>query len=513
MAFIELNPSQFLAVVPEIGLALWAIVILAVDMFSGRRVHRRTLGILAAAGMLGVLVLALLVSVPPVTLPQEATSDPNLDPRSVLGGMIRHDLYAFVFRLIFIISGALTCLVSIDYRPARAGGEYYALLILATMAMGLMAASNDLMMLYLATEASSFALYLLAGFMRDTPRSAESGIKYFVFGAVTSAIMLYGLALIFGLSGGQTNYQAVANALMGLDTRMLAVLAVLLVIVGFAFKTAAVPFHFWTPDVYEGAPTPFVGFLSTASKAAGFAILMRFLLYVFPPVFTQASVVWVQLMQPIAILTMFLGNLLAVTQSNIKRMLAYSSIAQAGYMLIGVTAFAFAQSRQSLDAAADAVGAVIFYAATYMLTNIGAFAVVSAVSQRVGSEDIRAFNGLSRRAPYLALGMTAAMLSLTGAPPLVGFVGKLFLFRSAVSDNLVFLVAVGVVNVLISVFYYLGVIRAMYVERSANDTQPMRVPSATAWVVLLSSAAILLITVASTPVWNIALDAARSLLN
>ncbi len=509
MAYSVFDPSHFLAIAPEIGLTLWALVILAVDMFSARRISRRTLGILAAAGMAGVLVLSLLIAMPPATVAPQIGGD----ARSALGGMIRHDLFAFVFRVIFIAAGILTCLVSIDFRPARAGGEYYALLILATMAMGLMAASNDLIMLYLATEASSFALYLLAGFIRDTPRSAEAGIKYFVFGAVTSTIMLYGLALIFGLSGGQTHYGAVAQALAGADTRMLTVLAVLLIIAGFAFKTSAVPFHFWTPDVYEGAPTPFVGFLSTASKAAGFAILMRFLLYVFEPPFSQASVVWVQLMQPLAILTMFLGNLLAITQSNIKRMLAYSSIAQAGYMLIGVTAFGFAYSRQSSEAAADAVAAVIFYAATYMLTNVAAFAVVSVVSQRVGSEEISAFNGLGRRAPYTALGMTAAMLSLLGAPPLVGFLGKLFLFRAAISDDLVLLVAIGVVNVLISVFYYLGIVRAMYVERSANDAQPMIVPAATGWVVLVSSAAIVFITVASTQFWSVALDAAKALLN
>ncbi|MCS7060462.1 MAG: NADH-quinone oxidoreductase subunit N [Anaerolineae bacterium] len=509
MAYSVFDPSQFLAIAPEIGLMLWALVILALDMVSGRRIPRRTLGVLAAAGMAGVLFLSLLIATPPQIVVPELGSD----PRSVLGGMIRHDLFAFVFRIIFIAAGILTCLVSIDFRPLRAAGEYYALLILSTMAMGLMAASNDLIMLYLATEASSFALYLLAGFMRDTPRSAEAGIKYFVFGAAASTVMLYGLALLFGLSGGQTGYAAVAQLLAGADTRMAAVLAVLLIIVGFAFKTSAVPFHFWTPDVYEGAPTPFVGFLSTASKAAGFAILMRFLLYVFEPPFSQAAVVWVQLMQPLAILTMFLGNLLAITQSSIKRMLAYSSIAQAGYMLIGVTAFGFAYSRQAPEAAADAAAAVIFYAATYMLTNIAAFAVVSIVSQRVGSEQISAFNGLARRAPYLALGMTAAMLSLLGAPPLVGFVGKLFLFRAAIADSLVMLVVVGVLNVLISVFYYLGIVRAMYVERSSDDPLPLPTPTATGWVVLLSSTAILFITVASTQFWGIAVDAAKALLN
>ncbi len=500
MVDTSIDFSQFLAILPEIGLAAWACIVLAIDLFSSRGMRRRTLGIVAAAGMLGVLIVSLLV-MPPAG-----------EGRIVLGSMIRYDLYAWVFRAIFLVSGALTCLASIDFKPARAGGEYYALLILATMAMGLMAASNDLIMLYLATETASLALYLLAGFMRDTPRSAEAGLKYFIFGAVTSTLMLYGLALLYGLSGGQTGYPAVGRALAGADTGMLTVLALLLVMVGFAFKTSAVPFHFWTPDGYEGAPTPFVGFLSPASLAAGFAILMRFLFYVFPPVLTQASVVWVQVMQPIAILTMFVGNLLAITQTNIKRMLAYSSIAQAGYLLIGVTAFGFAISRGH-PLAVDAVAAVIFYVATYMLTNVAAFGVVSIVSQRVGSEDIRAFSGLSRRAPYLALGMVAALLSLTGAPPLVGFIGKLFLFRSAMGEGLTLLVVIAIVNVLISVFYYLGVVRAMYVDRTASDDLPMRVPAAAGWVVLITGMAVVVITLASTVFWSIAVDAAKSFLN
>ncbi len=492
MGYTTFNPSELLAVVPEIGLTLWAFVILVIDLFSARAIRRRTLGILSAAGMLGVLILSFLVAMPPAGQPAQV----------VLGGMIRHDLYAFVFRILFLVSGMLTCLVSIDYKPARAGGEYYALLILATMAMGLMAASNDVIMLYLATETASMALYLLAGFMRESPRSAEAGLKYFVFGAVTSTVMLYGLALLYGLSGGTTSYQGIAQALAGVDTGMLTVLALLLVMVGFAFKTSAVPFHFWTPDVYEGAPTPFVGFLSTASKAAGFAILMRFLLYISP----QPWLAWVQVLQPIAILTMLVGNLLAITQTNIKRMLAYSSIAQAGYMLIGVTAFTAAQSQANAE---DAIAAVIFYAAIYMLTNIGAFAVVTAVSQRTGSDDIKAFAGLSRRAPYLALGMVAVLLSLTGAPPLAGFVGKLFLFRSAMAEDLILLVVVGVVNVLISVFYYLGVVRAMYVDKSPNDAQPMPIPAPTGWVVADRRHGDLCHHMAATPFWNIALEAAN----
>jgi NADH-quinone oxidoreductase subunit N len=495
MGDITFNANELLAVAPQIGLTLWAFFILLLDAFSLRSISRRTLGLLSAAGMLAVLVITAFLA------PSENKST------VVLGGMVRDDLFSFLFAGIFIIAGALTCLVSIDFKPARAGGEYFALVILATMTMSIMAAANDMIVLYLATEASSMALYLLAGFMRDTPRSAEAGLKYFVFGAVTSTIMLYGLGLLFGMAG-QTGYQSVAQSLALPDSRMIATFALLLIIVGFAFKTSAVPFHFWAPDVYEGAPTPVSGFVSTASKAAGFAILLRFLAYAFPPAESLPSFVWMAIMQPIAILTMFLGNLLAVTQTSVKRMLAYSSIAQAGYMLIGVAAFANASAADRPAAMAS----VIFYLATYMLTNIGAFAVVGVVSQRVGGETFADFNGLARRSPYLALGMVAALLSLTGAPPLVGFVGKLFIFRAAINDGLVWLVVLGVVNVLISVFYYLGVVRAMYVERGPADAQPLKVPVWSGWVVGITAAAILVTTVASTPVWDIAIAAARAFL-
>jgi len=503
MELSQFNSSELLAVAPEIGLTLWAFIILTLDFLKVPALNRRVLGIISAVGMIVILLSTLMLA----PLPEGSTM--------VLGGMIRYDLYASVFKVIFIAGGALTCLAAIDYKPVRAGGEFYTLIILATVAMSLMASASDIILLYLAMETSSMALYLLAGFMRDTKRSSEAGIKYFIFGAVTSTIMLYGLSLFYGMTG-QTNYLAIGQTLMNPETRMVALLALLLVIVGFAFKTTAVPFHFWAPDVYDGAPTPVTGFISTASKAAGFAILIRFLVYALPPfpsMQSQASLVWVSMMQPIAILTMFLGNLLAITQTSVKRMLAYSSIAQAGYLLIGVTALGYAATRNELQTAMpDALAAVIFYVATYMLTNIGAFTIVGLVAQRTGGENLKDFNGLARRSPYLALAMVAVLLSLTGAPPLVGFVGKFFLFRSAINENLIPLAIVGVVNVLISVFYYLGVVRAMYVERSPNETQSFKVPAASAWVVLLTSFAVILITIISPIFYDLALAAAKSFL-
>lgn len=506
MTLTQFNPLELLAVLPELSLAIWALVILLADLMTGG-MKRRTLGLLTALGMVGVLVISFL------TIPPSGQVTPT-----VLGDLLRNDMYTFVFRAIFIVAGALTALIAADFKIARAGGEFYALLILATMSMSFMAASVDIIMLYLATEAASISLYLLAGFMRDTPRSAEAGMKYFVFGAVASTVMLFGLSLIYGASGGMTGYpplsiifqqqspSTVALVSQYPDMFTLGSFGLLLVMVGFMFKTSAVPFHFWSPDVYEGAPTPVSGFLSTASKAAGFAVMMRFIYYAFPPGLSPVSNIWVVMMQPIAILTMFLGNLLAVTQTNIKRMLAYSSIAQAGYMLMGATAFGWSQDR------ADALASIIFYVGTYMICNIAAFAVVGAVSNRLGSENIKDFAGLSRRSPYLALSMVACMLSLTGAPPLIGFIGKLFVFRAAMNANLIMLMIVGIVNVLISVYYYLGVTRAMYSDKGADNT-PVTVGGSTTWVVGLSAIVLVLLTVVATPFWNLAMEAARSFLS
>jgi NADH-quinone oxidoreductase subunit N len=490
-AFVEVNLGEFLGILPEILLLLWSMVVLALDLVSGRALKRRTLGVTAAIGMLVILVVAILAR------PAES--------QTILGGMIRNDLFTYVFRLIFIAAGALTCLVTIDFRSFRIGSEYYAIIIFTTIAMSLMAGANDMIMLFLATESASLSLYLLAGFYRGNKLSAEAGMKYFIFGAVASAIFLFGLSLFYGLSGGKTSYQAIAQALLNPELRIPVSFASLLVLVGFAFKTSAFPFHFWAPDVYQGAPTPVSGYISTASKAAGFAILLRFLFYTLPPGSSEASLTWAALMQPLAILTMVIGGLLALVQTNVKRMLAYSSVSQAGYILVGVTALAANQVGR-----ADALAAVIFYIATYMLTNIGAFAVTGLVAERVGGDDIEHFNGLGRRAPYLALGMTAALVSLLGAPPLVGFVAKLVVFSAAIGVNLVPLVVIAIIMVLVSVVYYLNVVRAMYVERTERDDQPFYVPAPSGVVVLLTATGIVALTVISPPFWNLAIEAAQS---
>jgi NADH-quinone oxidoreductase subunit N len=499
--------AQFGAILPEILLVLWGGIVLAADLIAGGGIKRRTLGWLAGIGMLFIVAVTWFLR-------------PDEDAGSVLGGMIRADVWTWAFRLLFISGGALTCIASADFKAAKASGEYYALVIFASMAMGMMAASTNIIMLYLATETSSIALYLLAGFMRNSKLSAEAGLKYFVFGAVASTVMLYGLSLMYGMSGA-TGYREIAAVLGAAELRTPALFSMLLVLVGFAFKMSAVPLHWWAPDVYQGAPTPVSGFISTASKAAGFAIMMRFLFYVFTPGETgsAAMIAWMNLLKPFAVLTLLVGSLGALVQTNVKRMLAYSSVAQAGYVLIGAAAFA---SAPTLSERTQALAAVLFYLGTYMVTNIGAFTVVGLVSQRMGGDDFKHFAGLGKRAPYLALAMTASILSLLGAPPMVGFAGKFFLFRSAIgvyqSDpaNQVFflgMVIIGVLMVLVSVFYYLAVVKAMFVDKSDDDSRQLYVPAGTSITALICGVGVIATLVFTGPLFEIALSAARAFLS
>lgn len=498
--------SGFAALLPEILLVIWGSAVLAADLFASATIKRKTLGWLAAGGMLFILVLTWFMR-------------PVEGPNNVLGSMVRNDTWTWAFRIIFILGGALTCIASIDFKPAHAAGEYFSLIIFASLGMSLMAASNDIVMLYLAMETASIALYLLAGFMRNNKLSAEAGIKYFVFGAVASTVMLFGLSLMYGMSGGSTGYAQLAQRMAAPELRTGALFAMLLVVVGFAFKTSAVPFHFWAPDVYQGSPTPVAGFISTASKAAGFAILVRFLFAVLMSpdgaVTSVAGLAIINLLRAFAVLTLILGSLGALVQTNVKRMLAYSSVAQAGYMLMGVAAFV--APGVTVIGRQEALAAVLFYIGTYMLTNIGAFSVVGAVSQRLGGDDYANFAGLARRAPYLALAMTAALLSLLGAPPMVGFAGKLFVFRSVMgayganSDPFyLWLMVIGVVMVLVSVFYYLAVVKSMYVDRTADDAKPILVHGATGVVAVVCGLGVIATTLLAGPLFDIATDAARS---
>jgi NADH-quinone oxidoreductase subunit N len=356
-------------------------------------------------------------------------------------------------------------------------GEFYLLLLASTMGMCLMASAADLVMLFLAIETTSIPLYALAGFLTRDAKSAESGFKYLLYGATTSAVMLYGFSLVYGLTGTTQLYDLAPILFEQIGVSPLILLAVTaLVLVGFSFKASVAPFHFWAPDVYEGAPTPVAGFLSTASKAAGFAVLMRVILALFgTPAAVEGGVNWVVILAVLAALTMVIGNALALAQKNIKRLLAYSSVAQAGYILIGVAA--------AYGSSLGAAGAT-FYLGTYLVTNLAAFGVVTIVGRVMGSDEIACYAGLSRRSPGLALAMLVAFLSLGGVPLFGGFVGKVLVFASAVESGLVWLAVFGILNSVLGLYYYLTVLKVVYLYRSDEENHP--IPVTRPWSIALT---------------------------
>ena len=503
MNFSTDTQASVIAILPEILMTILAVAVLVYDVIwpEERRVQ---LGYLAGFGLMAIAGVVWLIGVPPAG---------GLEDQLLLGGMIRHDDMAQIFRVMVILAGALSCLLTMGVGPLRARGDFYAVLIVAVIGASLMSAAADLIMIFLALETTSITLYLLAGYLRDDDRSTEAGLKYFLFGAFTSAFTLYGLSLVYGLTGHTNIYQlGKALATGGLSDPPVAI-ALALVAVGFGFKISAAPFHFWTPDVYQGAPTPITALLSSASKAAAVGLLLRFLLAVFPPPqllgaldgVKDYSALWVQLTAVLAAVSMSLGNVLALVQSNIKRLLAYSTIAHAGYILIGVAAI-------STDRSGDGAAAVAFYMFMYVLTNILAFGVVILFANATGSDEIRDLAGLSRRNPWLALAMTIALLSLAGIPPAAGFVGKFLLFRAAVNAHLVWLALVGIVNVIIGLYYYLVVVKVMYMERGPDEDKPIPVGPAYSWALGIAVAGVLLFgTILVTPLLDWATDAAHAL--
>lgn len=441
----EFSTVMFRAILPEIGLLVLAAVVLVLDLVWHKRIETRAryLGWITAGGVLLVMALAVLFSRPPA------------EPLLVWGGMLRFDQAGFVFQLIFLSGAALTALFASNTPWINQRGEFFVLLLVSTLGMNLVAASSDLIMLFLAIETTAIPLYVMAGFLVRRQDSVEAGIKYLLFGAVTSAIMLYGFSLLYGFTGTTQIYDLTSRLQSGQVPSGLLGAVLGLVLVGFGFKVSAAPFHFWAPDVYQGAPTPVAGFLSTASKAAGFVALLRVLQVAFP----DQVATWSVVVAVLATASMFVGNYLALAQKSLKRLLAYSSIAQAGYMLIGV-------------AAGTPLGSngAVYYLMAYLVTNLAAFGIISIVEKAIGSDELPAFNGLSRRSPGLALAMLVAMLSLGGIPPFAGFFGKLLVFAAAIESGMIWLALVGILNAIIGLYYYLNVLKAIYLNRAEDET-------------------------------------------
>lgn len=505
------------AIAPEVGLTILAIVILFLDLRLPES-QRRNLAIVTGVGMFATAILYLLLWFPvpiggmPGDITVGVTTPDGLGAFEGLywGGMLRHDSLAQIFKVMVLCAGALTALMAIDTRNLGRKGEFYLIIIVSSLGGCLIAGASDLIMVFLGLETMTIPLYVLAAFNRSDKRSAESGMKYFLFGSFASAILLYGLSLLYGFTG-HTNLVAIADFLRSdaFGSNPFAVLVALtLIIVGFGFKISAAPFHFWTPDVYEGAPTAVTAFLSVSSKAASFALLLRFLVAVFPAGLVIGGVTipdfWANLVAALAVISMILGNVVALAQRNIKRMLAYSSIAQAGYTLIGIAALQGAPE--------TSVAAISFYMFMYTFTNILTFAVVVIFSEATGSEEIRDLAGLSRRSPWLALTMTIGLLSLAGVPPAAGFFGKFFLFQAAVQANLIWLAVLGVLMSIVALYYYLTVVKVMYVDQGVDEDKPIAVSRPVAWVLGLTTVAVVLLgTFGVTPVFDWALRGFPSL--
>ena len=446
------NANMILAILPEIGILVLTAIVMVLDLVWHSE-RRRLVGWITAVGALVIIGLSVVFS------------RPVNGPILVWGGMLRFDDSTFVFRMIFLAGAALTALFASESENLSHHGEFYALMLVSTLGMVLMASASDLIMLYLAIETTSIPLYVMAGFFTHDQKSVEAGLKYILFGAMTSAVMLYGFSLLYGFTGTTQIYQLAG--LLGKVPLFAQVMAITLVLVGFGFKISAVPFHFRAPDVYEGSPSPVAGFLSTTSKAAGFAVLLRVMIAVFPPQATSPSPsqVFTVIIATLAVVSMFVGNLLALAQRNIKRLLAYSSIAQAGYILVGV-------------AANSALGtsSAVYYLMAYLVTNLAAFGIVTIVGKTVGSDELSAYAGLSRRSPGLAMALLVCMLSLGGIPPFAGFFAKVWVFGAAVQSGLVWLALLGFINSMIALYYYLIVLKVIYLQHSVDDDQPVGMP-------------------------------------
>jgi NADH-quinone oxidoreductase subunit N len=475
---------MFLAILPEILLLVLAIVVIALELVLPREKHDN-LGWVTAGGLATIIGVSL------------AIGRPGAEGQIVWGGMLRFDWLGFTFKILFLFSAAITALFAIDLKNLGRRGEFYLLMLASTLGMTLMASAANLIMLYLAIETTSIPLYVLAGFFTHEDKSTESGFKYLLFGAMTSAIMLYGFSLLYGFAGTTDIYALAESFQEGQLAPGILLGTLLLVLVGFGFKISAVPFHFWAPDVYEGAPTPIAGFLSTASKAAGFAVVLRVLIAAFPAI----APYWGAVVAAFSVASMTLGNLLALAQKNIKRLLAYSSIAHAGYALIGVVAISTLGTTS-----------VVYYLIAYVITNLAAFGIVTAFSRIAGSDDIAAFAGLSRRSPWLAISMMVAFLSLAGMPPFAGFVVKVSVFAAAIQAGLVWLAVIGVLNSIVGLYYYLIVLKVVYLYRSEDEEKP--IPVSRPYVVGLAilSIGIILVGTVLAPWFGMASTAAAAII-
>ena len=451
---------DFTLLIPEFLLAGLAIGVLAVDMVLPARLNHRRNAIaasMAAVGMLAVLGYSLV--------------DLRNVGETLYGQIYFVDRYALLFKALFLGTGVAVVLMSVEYvgKKLQNPGEYYALLVFSVLGSIMMASAGELLTAYIALELLSFSLYALVGLPRGDPRSAEAVTKYILLGAVSSAILLYGISLLYGTLG-TTFFRFMDSPLAMFASQPTVIIGFAMVAAGLAFKLAIVPFHMWTPDAYEGAPTPVTAHLSVLSKAAAFALALRF----FTEATQQSFHSWQMGIAVLAALTMTVGALVALTQTNIKRLLAYSSITQAGFVIVGLVAIGDAIGGGVQNQAA--ANAVILHLVGYAFTTLAAFMVVVTVEAHSGRELIADYAGLARRSPLAAMVMASALLSLAGLPIFAGFVTKFFLFTAAAEAGLLWLVVVAALASLVSLYYYLRIVRQMYLVKPEGGSAAIVFP-------------------------------------
>jgi NADH-quinone oxidoreductase subunit N len=453
---------------PEIVLAVLAMIIFTIDFMTGIHGKKPFLGRLSIIALLVTAVLVVFVN------PQGGT----------IGHIFILDPFSMIFKVILLVAVAIVIAISMYYVEKNEDiyqGEYYSIMLFATLGAMLMVSSADLITLFIGLEIVSISSYVLAGFKKHRKKSTEAAIKYVILGGAASAFILYGMSFLYGLTGTTSLYE-IGAAIPGVYEQypFMIMLSLLFMVVGFGFKISVAPFHMWAPDVYEGSPTSVTSFLTVVSKLAAFALVMRVLFIGFGGIIEE----WAFIIAVIAALTMILGNLIALAQKNVKRLMAYSGIAQAGYLLVPIAA-AF-----NINVSASTIA---FYGVAYVLMVLGAFAVITFVTEESGNEDIASFSGLYKRSPYLALAMGVFLVSLAGLPATAGFIGKFYIFVGAVSGDMLWLAIIMIAMSIVSFYYYFGIIRQMFMRepKTSLDGQPagtLKAPAGISTVVGVSLA-------------------------
>lgn len=470
---LTISPADLLLLLPEMILTFWICLVLTVD-FAFPLLPKEQLAYLSIGGLA-------------ITLGCLAWFDATGITGTLFANMFVVDRMALFFKMLIVAATILVIIASIEFvqRFTFFRGEYYFLVAMSALGMMFMASANDLLSVFVTLEFSTFGFYILVAYLREDAASNEAGLKFFILGVFAAGLLAYGISLVYGETGKLVFSDMVsAKATPGL------IIGYLLIFAALGFKIGAVPFHSWIPDTYHGSPTPITAFLSIAPKGAAFAILLR----MFYVALANFKPTWVLMLVAASILSMTYGNIVAIAQKNIKRLLAYSGIAQIGNVLIGLAA----GTKMGSDA-------ILFYLLTYLFANLGAFAIVIAVSQAIGSDEIEDYSGLGRRSPFLAFAMLIFLLSLAGVPPLAGFIGKLYIFIAAIKEGLYTLIAVGVINIVISLYYYLIVVKRMYIIEP-HDPSPVSISGPMKAVVYVGLAGTLVIGIYPQPVidWVVA---------